>query len=103
MRGFEGEGVAAGKAGGEGGRGLSIFFFFWRGCAGVVRKKNRSCGSCSYTARVIPTRATIEAKTTFFLNTTPHFRRRTRHVLLNPKTDVEKKGPALSRMENPMA
>ena len=27
----------------------------------------------------------------FSLNTTPHLRRRLRHVLLNPKTDLEKK------------
>ena len=27
----------------------------------------------------------------FFLVTTPHFRRRLRHVLLDPKTDMEKK------------
>ena len=40
--------------------------------------------------------------TSSFLNTTPHFRRSSRHVLLNPKTDLEKNETATG-LKNLMA
>ena len=49
------------------------------------------------------TRATTESHWPCFFCKVPRFRR-SRHALLNPKTDFEKKSkPALSRMKNPMA
>ena len=42
----------------------------------------------------LSTRATKEVHTTFFLNSTPHFRR-LRYALVNPETDLEKNKTAL--------